>query len=155
MYRCGSALVRGRELANAAVKHFHQQLNAEEYEGICSEADEGFRTGQSHDELIRFLEAIHKKLGVTAQENQLNLRVDTNTRGTFLTARYRTTFTRGTAIETFSWAKRSSTLKLYAYHVESNALVFDKGKPAAENPGTLDSEGRDPARAEPGPTRAN
>lgn len=138
MWRCGSALVQGRKLADAAVRHFHQQLNAGDYEGIYREADEGFRAGQSHDDSIRFLETVHKKLGSGGAETQLNVRVDTNTRGTFLTTHYTTAFAIGTATEMFTWVKSNGTLKLYGYHIQSNALILDKDKPAAKNAKTVD-----------------
>jgi hypothetical protein len=125
MWRCGSALVQGRKLADAAVRHFHQRLNAGDYEGIYREADEGFRTGESHDDSIRFLETVHKKLGLAGPETQLNVRVDTNTRGTFLTTQYSTTFAAGTATEMFTWVKSGGTLKLNGYHIQSNALILN------------------------------
>src|SRR5438874_1274948 len=110
MWRCGSALVQGRELANTAVRNFHQQLNAEEYEEIYHEADEGFRAGQSHDELMNFLQAVHKKLGNAGDTTQVSIRVDTNTHGTFATTWYNTTFVNGTATEMFTWVNRSGAL---------------------------------------------
>jgi len=99
------------------------KLNAEEYEEIFREADEGFRAGQSHDELIKFLQAVHRKLGNADHENQVNIRVDTNARGTFTTTWYNTTFVNGIASERFTWVTGGGVLKLYAYHVESNALL--------------------------------
>ena len=131
MWQCGSALVQGRKLANAAVRHFHQQLNTEEYEEIYREADDGFKAGQSHDESIKFLQAVHKKLGDAGDEKQVSVRADTNTHGTFITTWYSTAFATGTATETFTWVKTSGTLKLYAYHIQSNALILNQEKPAA------------------------
>jgi len=55
MWRCGSALVQGRKLADAAVKQFHERLNAGNFEEIYRDADEGFR-GQNHDNSIKLLE---------------------------------------------------------------------------------------------------
>ena len=123
MWQCSSALVQGRKLATASVRHFHQQLNAEEYEEIYREADEGFRAGQSHDELVKFLQAVHRKLGNAGHENQINIRVDTNTRGTFTTTWYNTSFVNGPASERFTWVTGGGALKLYGYHIESNALL--------------------------------
>jgi hypothetical protein len=123
MWQCGSALVQGRKLATASVRHFHQQLNAEEYEEIYRDADGGFRAGQSHDELIKFLQVVHRKLGNAGHENQVNIRVDTNARGTFTTTWYSTIFVNGTASERFTWVSSGGVLKLYAYHIESNALL--------------------------------
>lgn len=117
MWQCGSALLQGRKLADAAVRQFHQQLNAEDYERIYREADERFR-GQNHLDSIRFLEAVHNQLGLAGTATQINVRVDTNTRGTFLTAQYSTAFAAGTATEMFTWIKSSGTLKLYGYHIQ-------------------------------------
>ena len=91
MWQCGSALLQGRKLADVAVRHFHEQLNAADYEGICREADQGFGN-QGHDQTIRFLEAVHRKLGVAGTETRLNIRVETNPGGTFLTTQYSTMF---------------------------------------------------------------
>jgi hypothetical protein len=123
MWQCGSALVQGRKLVNAAVQRFHQQLNTEQYEEIYREADDGFRAGQSHDETIKFLKAVHKKLGNAGNATQANVRVDTNTHGTFTTTSYNTIFANGSATERFIWVKSGGALKLYGYHIESNALL--------------------------------
>jgi hypothetical protein len=123
MWQCGSALMQGRTLANAAVQHFHQQLNTEEYEETYGDADEGFKAGQSHDELVKLLQAVHKKLGDAGDATQANIRVDTNAHGTFTTTWYKTTFVNGVATERFTWVKSGGALKLYAYHIESNALL--------------------------------
>jgi hypothetical protein len=125
-WQCGSALVRGRKLADGAVQHFHQQLNAEEYDEIYGETDDRFRAGQSRDELIKFLQAVHKKLGDAGDTTQASIRVDTNTHGTFTTTRYNTTFVNGGATETFTWVNGDGGLKLYEYHIESNALVIPR-----------------------------
>jgi len=124
MWQCGSALVEGRKLADAAVRHFHQQLNAGDYENICREADQGF-VSQGHDESIRFLEAVHRKLGLAGTETRLNIRVETNPGGTFLTTQYNTMFAAGTATEMFTWVKSGGTLKLNGYHIQSNVLILN------------------------------
>jgi len=124
-WQCGSALVQGRKLADAAVRRFHEQLNAGDFEGIYREADQGFKTDQDHDESIRFLEAVHRKLGLAGPETRLNIRVETNPGGTFLTTQYSTTFAAGTATEMFIWVKSGGKLKLNGYHVQSNALILN------------------------------
>jgi Protein of unknown function (DUF4019) len=128
MWQCGLALVQGRKLSDAAVRHFHEQLNSQKYDEIYREADDGFKAGQSHDELIMFLQAVHKKLGDARDEKQVSIRADTNTHGRFITAWYRTAFTSGSAVETFIWVESSGTLKLYGYHIQSNALILKEQK---------------------------
>jgi hypothetical protein len=122
-WQCGSAFLRGRKFSGPAVQHFHQQLNAEDYEGISRDAAEGFGATQSHDELIEFLAAVHKKLGNAGESSFTNIRVDTNTHGTFTTTSYDTTFDHGKAAERFTWVTEDGIFKLYSYHIESNALI--------------------------------
>src|SRR5664280_916606 len=62
-WQCGSGILQGRKLAGAAVQHFHQQLNGGQYEEIYREADEGFTQSGKQEELVKFLNAVHVKLG--------------------------------------------------------------------------------------------
>ena len=123
MWQCGSAFLQGQKLANAAVRHFHEQLNTEAYEEIYRSSDERFRAAQSHDQLIMFLQAVHRKLGNAGRESQVNMSVNATTGGTFITTWYTTAFTGGSASESFTWTKGGGGLKLCRYHIESNALV--------------------------------
>jgi hypothetical protein len=123
MWQCGSTLLQGRSSANQAVRQFHQELNAGEYERICQEASEGFTRSTTHDELLKFLQGVHTKLGSVDSENLMNLGVNATANGTFLTARYNAKFANGSAVETFTWIKSAGTLKLYGYNVQSNALL--------------------------------
>jgi hypothetical protein len=125
MWQCGSALHEGRALANTAVKEFHQRLNGSRYEEIYQEADEGFTGAGKHDELVKFLGAVHTKLGNAGVENFADMRVNATTGGTFIVTRYNTTFEHGSAVETFTWVKAHGALKLYGYDIRSNALVVN------------------------------
>jgi len=51
--------------------------------------------------------------------------VNATTSGTFIVARYNTMFARGPAVETFTFVKKSGTLKLPEYHIESEALLVN------------------------------
>jgi hypothetical protein len=123
MWQCGSGLLRGKRQANYAVHDFHLRLNSGEYEAIYSEADEGFRLGQTHDDLMRLLKTIHDKMGTTESEKQVSLNVSTNVRGTLITSVYETKFSNGVAHEKFTWVQKGDALKLFAYNIVSNVLV--------------------------------
>jgi len=73
--------------------------------------------------LVKFLEAIHTKLGNAGAERLLNATVNAGTDGTFVTTEYDTTFAGGSAIETFTWIKKRGALKLYGYNVQSNTFL--------------------------------
>ena len=125
MWQCGSALWSGRKLSDAAVQRFHQQLNAAEYQAICNDADEGFRSGQNQEDIIKLLTAVHKKLGAAGKDSLINLEVKATTNGTFTTAFYDTKFANGDATETFTWIKSGGGLKLYGYNIQSMALIVN------------------------------
>lgn len=125
LWQCGSALVQGRRLADTAVQHFHEQLNNGEFAEIYGGADEGFRNAGKREEALQFLKAVHDKLGTAGQYTFLNINVNTNTHGTFITTVYNTTFARGRATERFIWVRHGATLALYTYNIESPALVVN------------------------------
>ena len=122
MWQCGSGLYQGAEQSKAAVHHFHDQLNNSEFEKIVEEADPAF-SKSGHDELIEFLQAVHTKLGNATSESIGGVHVNATTNGTFVVVSFDSTFTGGTARETFTWIKRTSGLKLQGYHVESKAFL--------------------------------
>lgn len=124
MWQCGSALLAGSKLSNSAVQQFHDEFNRSEYGQIIDAADEGFRTGMTRDELMRFLQAIHTRLGNAGQSNFTNVTVQANQEGTFLITVYQTKFDHGDAIETFTWIKGKGKLFLSGYKIRSSALVM-------------------------------
>jgi hypothetical protein len=103
VWQCSSVFRQGRALADSAVREFHSKLNAGQYEEIYNDADEGLAGETRHVELVKFLGAVHNKLGDAAISNQANMRVNTTTFGNSVVAQYNTTFARGTAVETFTW----------------------------------------------------
>lgn len=123
MWQCGSGLLQGRRSSNEAVRQFHEKLNAGEYDLICQDASESFTRSATHDELVQSLQGMHAKLGSAESEKLLNITVNANTNGTFITTRYNTQFTSGPAVETFTWIKSTGALKLAAYNVQSAALL--------------------------------
>lgn len=122
-WQCGAA-IRDRGSANIAVRHFHDELNDGQYEQVYREADRTLSQEEKHHELVNFLEAVHTKLGDAGTETLLSITVNTTTGGeTFTVAQYETVFARGSATETFTWARHGATLKLCGYNIQSNALV--------------------------------
>lgn len=122
-WQCRSALRQGRTLADPAVQDFHRELNEGQYEQIYRAADSGLAGEGRHDALIKFLEGVHTKLGEAGVARQLSIRVSATTFGSSIIAQYDTTYTRGSAIETFTWVKKDGNLKLHGYDIRSNALV--------------------------------
>jgi hypothetical protein len=125
IWQCGSAIQAGRKLSNAAVQHFHEQLNGDQYGVIIDEADDGFRhNGTTREETMRFFQVVHAKLGNAGESRLSNITVQTMPGGTFVVTVYQTKFDRGQAIESFRWIKKSGELLLYGYNIQSNALIM-------------------------------
>jgi hypothetical protein len=123
-WQCTSALRMGSRLAQPAVQQFHQQLDAGQYQAICNQAAEGFCASGADGEAVRFLKGVHEKLGHAGAAKGGPINVNAGTAGTFVTAQFDTSFALGPAVETFTWIKSGSTLKLYRYDVQSNALFL-------------------------------
>jgi hypothetical protein len=119
----GSSFLSGKKLADAAVRHFHDQLNARQYDEIIAEADPGFISASSHDDGVKFLSNVHDSLGDAGAATFLSINMNSSTgEGTTETCVYNSAFANGAASETFTWKKSGSTLKLYGYRIRSNAL---------------------------------
>jgi hypothetical protein len=124
LWECGSGIYQGYRVGDASVHHFHQELNDGKYDQICQEADAAFRESEDHDKLVAFFRGVHSKLGNVTAEKLNNINVNASTSGTRITTSYTTTFTAGTADETFTWAKSGRGLKLLAYDIRSSAFVL-------------------------------
>jgi hypothetical protein len=122
-WQCGSGMIAGARLSDAAVRNFHSQLDAGDYEGILQNSDPSFQNSDSHDDLVKFFAAVHSKLGPSQGAARTNVFVTTGTSGTFIRTTYKGYFEEGEAIENFTWRNAGSALKLVGYHIESKALI--------------------------------
>jgi hypothetical protein len=125
MWRCGSALIEGREFSNQAVGRFHERFNRGQYNEIWEASDEDFKTPQTESEWEALMDGVHRKLGDAGPVYFHHINANANTDGTFVTVVYNTTFARGWAVETFIWRKDNGEFKLHGYNVQSKALVLN------------------------------
>jgi hypothetical protein len=122
----GSGLIQGQRQADVTVQHFHDQLNAGQYEEIYGEGTDELRgEDYKHGEFLKILSAVHAKLGNVESSSLQNISLTTNLNGTFLVTVNKTTFEKGEATETFTWRKEDGGLKLNGYNIQSNALVLN------------------------------
>lgn len=124
-WQSSTGLIRGRQLANVAISHFHDQLNGANYSEIYSGTDDAFRSSGSQEELLKFFEAVHRKLGAAGSSSLVNIKVMVMPNGTFITSVYNTRFELGQATETFNWIKKGDTLILHGYNINSKALIVN------------------------------
>jgi Protein of unknown function (DUF4019) len=129
LWECGSTVYQtfhaGWTEATAADHHFHEELNAEQYEQIYEEASPAFHVPEKHDRLVKFLTVVHQKLGNATSEQLTNINIQVNANGHFITATYTATFENGSADETIVWKRDGNTLRLDNYNINSDALVLN------------------------------
>jgi len=119
-----AGLYQGWHQCDGLVHQFHQELNAADYETIFQASkDSTLVTPQDHKEFVKILRGVHTKLGNATSESLTNLRVNVTTDGTLTIANFASTFEHGKAEETFTWIKSRGVLKLYRYHIESDAFL--------------------------------
>ncbi len=77
MLQCGFRLMQGRKQSDAAVAHFHRELNASQYDEIIREADAGLTEGKTKEDSVKFLQAAGGPLkpgfGLSGEVGQRNL----------------------------------------------------------------------------------
>jgi len=124
-WRCGTGLMQGRELSANGVQQFHALLNSGQHEQIYYGASDAFRGGGSKQDLIKFFQSIHRKLGDAGSSTLTSLNVSATPTGTYITTVYRTTFTEGEAVETFTWLKSGQGVVLNGYNIQSMKLITE------------------------------
>jgi hypothetical protein len=124
-WRCGTGLIEGRQLSANGVQQFHALLNTGQHEQIYDGASDAFRSGGSKQDLIKFFQSIHRKLGDAGSSTLNRLNVAATPTGTYITAVYRTTFMEGEAVETFTWLKSGHAVVLNGYNIQSMKLIVE------------------------------
>ena len=110
--------------AEEGVVTFHNQLDAEQFHQIYTDATPEFQESGSEDELTKFFSAVHRKLGGFKRATQKSFYLNFTTSGTFVTLVYNTEFANGTGTEQFVW-KVQDQPKLFNYKIDSRALIVN------------------------------
>lgn len=119
----GCAAGRGKQVAEQAVKQFHEHLDTEQYDQIYISASEAYRKRMSEADSREYLAAIHRKLGSVKAARETGFIVSATTWGTRTRLQYDTEFTEGNASETFVFSIAGETATLQEYDIESTTLV--------------------------------
>lgn len=111
------------QLAEREVDRFHQQLTAGSVEELYAGSAEDFRKSGKKEEIIGFLDAVHRKLGPLKTTQMKSWKVNYHTSGRFVTLVYDSEYTGGTASEQFTFRIQGDRALLAGYHINSTALV--------------------------------
>src|SRR5258708_33833825 len=120
----GCSMSADTKMAEEAVARFRTMLDAAQFEAIYAESADDLRKATTRDKFIAFLEAVHKKLGITKSAKEESWNVNYHTSGTFITLSYGTSYERGDAREQFVYRLQGVNAKLAGYHITSDALIL-------------------------------
>lgn len=113
-----------RQLAEAAIPAFHQQLDAGRFDAIYDVAADDLKRAAPRSDFTRFLAAVHRKLGVTQSSVPRGWQINVQTSGTYVTLTVATVFAGGAAQERFVYRLQDKQARLAGYNINSNALIL-------------------------------
>jgi hypothetical protein len=109
--------------AESAIATFHVRLNAGQYEQIYAVSDPQFKKAVSEPEFEKLLGAVHGKLGAYRTGKNSGWRVNYNSSGNNVVVQFDSSFEKGKAVETFTYAGVGNAIKLLGYNINSNTLI--------------------------------
>lgn len=112
--------------ADAAVARFHTDLDAGRSEAIWDGTGQEMRNATSHQQFVKLLDAVHRKLGNVKSSQQVGWNRNASTNGSFMTVTNQTVFERGSGTEQFVFRKgKADKLALVGYHIQSNEMMLN------------------------------
>ena len=109
--------------AEAAVEHFHQQLNDAAFDAMYAESDDAMKAQATQEKLVKLLSAVHRKLGNFQSAKSTGWKVFTATGGTTVTLAYASSYEHGQADETFSFHIADGKALLNGYNINSLDMI--------------------------------
>ncbi|HEX5182562.1 MAG TPA: hypothetical protein VFW19_05345 [Allosphingosinicella sp.] len=116
----------GKDMAAAgqAATHFHRMLDAGQYEAIYDASTPELKASTPKAGFVRFLDAVHRKLGAVKEAKQVGWGVNYNNGFGTVTLNYQTQFASGSGTEQFVY-RTGATPALLGYHINSTDLVVN------------------------------
>lgn len=113
------------EQADKEIERFHARYDKQDYPAIWRTTSGEFRKITSEKEFEKLLVAIRTKLGAVKSTEQAGWQANTNNGVSTVVINAKTAFEKGDGIETFTYVKEDSGLKLLGYNINSAALIYN------------------------------
>ena len=120
---CGD-FIHGKEVAADAMDQFHDRFNAGEFDKIYDTADADFQKAMGRADFLKFIEAVHRKLGNYKTCDSQDWRSSTFNGDTSVSLRYKTTFEKGAGEEDFVYRVSGTRATLPGSHINSPQLII-------------------------------
>ncbi|WP_051278868.1 DUF4019 domain-containing protein [Chitinilyticum aquatile] len=112
--------------AEQSVPRFHSSYDAGEFKAIYSTAGNELKKATTEERFVKFMTAVHQKLGEVTSSKATGKNINYNTSGTYVTLNFVTTFSKGKGTEQFVYHVKDGKPLLIGYHINSDALVFEQ-----------------------------
>lgn len=113
------------EQADKEIERFHAHYDKQDFPAIWRSTSVEFRKITSEKEFEKLLVAIRNKLGAVKSAEQAGWQANTNNGVSTVVINTKTAFEKGDGIETFTYVKEDSGLKLLGYNINSAALIYN------------------------------
>jgi len=115
---------QSQERSTDLVIHLHEQINADEADAICANADDAFKESGSNDDCVELFKAVHRKLGDAGNAAAINTQVMESTNGEFITTTFDTNYANDMSVKEYVvWHESGGVYRLYKYNVNSKAFL--------------------------------
>ena len=121
---CGD-FIHGKEVASDAMDEFHDRFNAGDFDKIYDTADPDFQKAMARADFLKFIGAVHRKLGNYKTCDSQGWKSNTFNGDTSVDLRYKTTFEKGAGEEDFLFRVSGTRATLRGYHINSTQLITD------------------------------
>lgn len=119
----GCVFKKAKQVSESCVNTFHQELNDAKFTEMYAATTDGFKSTGSESEFIKFMSAVHQKLGAYESSKQISWRVNAGFKKTVAVVKYESTFEKGKAVETFAVIVSGESAAIQGYLIESRALL--------------------------------
>ncbi len=116
---------KSRQISEVATQEFRDRYARSEFDQIYAAGATDFWTKTTHDDFVKLMRGVTRKLGTFRSTRVAGWRVMTGTSGTMVTLGYQTVFEKGPAEEQFIWRVEGNSAKLAGYHINSNAFLAE------------------------------
>ena len=119
----GCSAAADTKSAEAGVSDFHRAMDAGRYAAIYDASAAEMKSSISRDDFIKFLDALHGKLGSFKSGKTTGWNVNVGTGGHMVTLSREAQFEKGPGTEQFVFRVQGKRTILAGYHVNSNLLI--------------------------------
>lgn len=117
-------MVRGKDMAAAAIVDFHQQFNAGKFKELYAAGHDDLKAAAKEEDFVKLLEAVHRKLGKYVKSTDAGWRVNTFNLKTVVLLTQKAEFEHGKGTETFSYIVSGESCLLQSYYIQSNDMLI-------------------------------